>query len=168
MKPLTLKMTAFGPYAGTQEIDFTQLNAGGIFLISGPTGAGKSSIFDAVSFALYGAAGSENRDNQGLRSQHAAPDAVCEVEYRFSLHGKTYQVVRSPRQVRQGRQGRDVAIAPKAKLTMPDGTVLSGVDEVNSALEKLLGLDRLQFKQTVMLAQGEFRRLSYRNILFKV
>lgn len=159
MKPLTLKMTAFGPYAGTQEIDFTQLNAGGIFLISGPTGAGKSSIFDAVSFALYGAAGSENRDNQGLRSQHAAPDAVCEVEYRFSLHGKTYQVVRSPRQVRQGRQGRDVAIAPKAKLTMPDGTVLSGVDEVNSALEKLLGLDRLQFKQTVMLAQGEFRRL---------
>ncbi len=159
MKPLTLKMTAFGPYAETQAIDFTGLNSDGIFLITGPTGAGKSSIFDAISFALYGAAGSELRENTGLRSQFAAPDAVCEVEYSFSLHGKNYQVIRSPRQTRKGRQGKDVTIAPKAKLTLPDGTVISGVDDVNNTLEKLLGLDRLQFKQTVMLAQGEFRRL---------
>ena len=159
MKPLTLKMTAFGPYSGTQDIDFIDLNADGIFLISGPTGAGKSSIFDAISFALYGAAGSDIRDNQGLRSQYATPDAVCEVEYSFSLHGKTYQVTRSPRQTRQGRQGKEVTISPKAKLTLPDDTVISGVDDVNKALEKLLGLNRLQFKQTVMLAQGEFRRL---------
>lgn len=159
MKPLTLTMTAFGPYAKTHTIDFTSLNADGIFLITGPTGAGKSSIFDAISFALYGAAGSDLRENTGLRSQYSAPDAVCEVEYSFSLHGKTYQVIRSPKQTRKGRQGKNVTITPKAKLTLPDGTVISGVDDVNNTLEKLLGLDRLQFKQTVMLAQGEFRRL---------
>lgn len=159
MKPLTLKMTAFGPYAVTQDIDFSPLNEEGIFLISGPTGAGKSSIFDAISFALYGAAGSEQRDNTGLRSQYAPPDAVCQVDYTFLLHGKTYQVTRRPYQVRQGRQGRDVAVPERAELILPDGSVISGVRNVDGELSRLLGLDRMQFKQTVMLAQGEFRRL---------
>jgi len=158
LKPLTLKMTAFGPYSGTQAIDFANLNADGIFLISGPTGAGKSSIFDAISFALYGAPGSDIRDNQGLRSQYAAPDALCEVEYSFALHGKTYRILRRPTQTRRGRRG-DTTITEKAELLLPDGNTISGVRTVDTEIVRLLGLDRLQFKQTVMLAQGEFRRL---------
>lgn len=159
MKPLLLTMTAFGPYAGTQTLDFSELNAGGIFLISGPTGAGKSSIFDAISFALYGAAGSDQRDNLGLRSQYAPPEAVCQVDYAFLLRGEKYRVLRRPAQTRQGRQGKDVSIAEKAELTLPDGKIVTGVRSVDGELIRLLGLDRTQFKQTVMLAQGEFRRL---------
>lgn len=160
MKPLTLTMTAFGPYAGRQTVDFTPLNQEGIFLITGPTGSGKSSIFDAITFALYGETSGSIRESASLRSQYADPEAVCQVEYTFLLRDQTYTIRRQPRQLRQSRRGAAMTqLNEKAELTLPDGQVLTGSRAVDDKLTELLGLPCSQFKQIAMLAQGEFRKL---------
>jgi len=160
MRPLTLTMTAFGPYAGSQTVDFSSLNQEGIFLITGPTGSGKSSIFDAIAFALYGETSGSIRESGSLRSQYADPDAVCQVEYTFSLRGETYTVLRQPRQIRQSKRGGGTTqLNEKAVLRLPDGEEITGSKTVDEKLISLLGLQCSQFKQIAMLAQGEFRKL---------
>ncbi|WRS26365.1 SMC family ATPase [Oscillospiraceae bacterium MB08-C2-2] len=158
MKPTRLELCAFGPFAGVEIVDFTRLD-GSVFLITGDTGAGKTSLFDAVSFALYGAASSQNRKTYTLKSHHAPEDTLCYVDLTFSLHGQTYRIWRSPLQTGRKRDGSPKELGEKAELTLPDGSILTGASKVNTKLEELLGLDYQQFKQTTMLAQGEFRRL---------
>lgn len=160
MKPVTLTMTAFGPYADSQTIDFTSLNQEGIFLITGPTGSGKSSIFDAIVFSLYGETSGSIRESGSLRSQYAAPDAICQVEFTFLLREKQYTIRRQPRQQRQSRRGDSMTqITEKAELIFPDGSVLTGSRNVDERIVELSGIQCSQFKQIAMLAQGEFRRL---------
>lgn len=159
MKPLQLTMTAFGPFAGEETIDFTRLGSQGIFLITGPTGSGKTTIFDAITFALYGEASGNGRLPENFRSDCAAADALCSVELTFSLKGKSYRIYRQPTQLRLGKRGSPVVTQAKAELCSDGGTPVTGVNSVDRAVTQLLGLDVDQFKKIVMLAQGDFRRL---------
>lgn len=161
MLPLRLTMTAFGPFAGTETIDFTALNRAGLFLVTGNTGAGKTSIFDAICFALYGHASGAGRLADTLRSDHAAPEAVCSVAFSFLLRDGAYTVRRSPKQQRMKKRGAgQVTLAPAAiELTLPDGRVLTRLDEAGALLADRIGLNEEQFKQLVLLPQGDFRRL---------
>ncbi len=158
MKPLKLTMNAFGPYPGKIELDFTQLGHANIFLITGPTGSGKTTIFDAITFALYAHASGEARKTDTFKSQHALPEALCFVELTFQLHNKSYTVYRTPKQeVYSKRKKNMIEAAQDVILTLPDNQVLKG-REANDKLLDLLGLNCAQFRQIVMLAQGEFRR----------
>ena len=160
MKPLSLKMQAFGPYAREQVIDFGQLGREGVFLIVGDTGAGKTTIFDAMTFALYGSASGEGRSPQNFKSQHAPPDVLCRVEFAFLLGEERYLVERLPGQsVAKKRGGGFTQKSEYAQLTLPCGEVVAKAGAVNEKIRELLGLDRMQWGRTVMLAQGEFRRL---------
>lgn len=158
MKPLKLTMNAFGPYPGKIELDFTQLGHANIFLITGPTGSGKTTIFDAITFALYAHASGEARKTDTFKSQHALPEALCFVELTFQLHNKSYTVYRTPKQeVYSKRKKNMIEAAQDVILTLPDNQILKG-REANDKLLELLGLNCAQFRQIVMLAQGEFRR----------
>ena len=159
MRPLVLTMKAFGPYAGTQVVDFTGLGGEEIFLITGDTGAGKTTLFDAISFALYGSASGEGRQSQSFKSHFAREEEICSVTLRFLLGGKVYEVFRSPKQNVPKRDGTVREIGEKAELTLPNGDILSGTRVVDAKIIELLGLNHRQFKQTMMLAQGEFARL---------
>lgn len=158
MKPLQLVMNAFGPYAGKVDLDFTKLGHANIFLITGPTGSGKTTIFDAITFALYSHASGDVRKTDTFKSHHAAPEALCYVDFTFQLRGETYRVYRSPKQEVYSKRKKDMVESPQdVILTLPDNQVLKG-REANDKLLGLLGLSCAQFKQIVMLAQGEFRR----------
>ena len=160
MKPLQLTMSAFGPYGGVETVDFTRWEQGGLLLITGDTGAGKTTIFDAITFALYGEASGESRSPRMLRSDFATPEIPTYVRLVFSYRGQTYCVERNPEYTRPKLRGKGEAKqAASAVLTLPDGTVSTGVNEVNRRLEEILGLSRTQFGQLAMIAQGEFRRL---------
>lgn len=160
MKPLKLKMCAFGPFASETVIDFKGIAENGIFLISGNTGAGKTTIFDAISFALYGNASGEGRDGKSVRSDFAKKDCETYVELEFLHKGREYKVYRKPEQERPRKRGNGVTISPaEAVLTRPDGTVLTRYRDVTAGITELLGIDYAQFKQIVMIAQGEFRKL---------
>lgn len=161
MKPLTLTMSAFGPYAETTTLDFSALGNDGLFLISGDTGAGKTTIFDAIVFALYGSASGNDRDAKSLCSKYAAEGAPSYVDFTFSNGGRKYRVFRCAN--REGRQ--KVLIDGKNQLQEAvffdeNGAPLaSKVREVTDAVTETLGLTRDQFVQIVMIAQGEFREL---------
>ncbi len=159
MKPILLVMNAFGPYAGRTEVPFSELGPDGIFLICGDTGAGKTTIFDAITFALYGEASGSTRTADSLRSNFAAPDAKPFVELTFTHAGKRYKITRSPRYQRPKRGGGITTANADAALTSPDGSVLSGATNVTNAVTELLGIDCRQFRQTSMIAQGEFLNL---------
>ena len=159
MKPLYLTLNAFGPFAATQDIDFGQLGEQRIFLITGETGAGKTTLFDAIAFALYGNASGESRRSQTFKSHHAALEELCWVRFAFSLHGTRYEIYRAPYQQGRKRDGAIKDIGEQAALTFPDGRTISKKREVDAAIAQLLGLSYGQFKQTIMLAQGEFRSL---------
>ena len=160
MKPLKLTINAFGPYAGRQEIDFEQLAGQNLFLITGPTGAGKTTVFDAITFALYGRASGESRkDAEKLKSDYATPDEPCFVRLSFLLRGEVYTIERRPKQQRITRGGGVSTANGDALLTLPGGTSVKGVSEVNAKVNELLGLDCSQFRQIVMLPQGEFKKL---------
>lgn len=160
MRPLVLEMSAFGPYAGRQVIDFSSLSGSSLFLITGPTGAGKTTIFDAITFALYGrASGDSRKDVEELKSHFATAAEPCYVKLTFLLHGEQYTIERKPKQQRVVRGGGLSTANGDAQLTLPDGTTVSGVSEVSARIETLLGLDYNQFRQIVMLPQGEFKRL---------
>ncbi|MDL2232656.1 SMC family ATPase, partial [Ruminococcaceae bacterium OttesenSCG-928-L11] len=159
MKPLQLTMSAFGPFAGVQTLDFTKLGDARLFLVTGETGAGKTTIFDAIAFALYGSASGENRKPQTFKSHHAKAADRCSVRLTCAIAGETITVERSPVQQGVKRDGSLHEIGEKAELILPDGQVVTGVRNVNRRIEDCLGLTYAQFKQTTMLAQGEFRRL---------
>ena len=162
MKPDRLILSAFGPFAGCTELSFEALGAGGVFLIAGDTGAGKTTIFDAISFALYGEAsgGRGRRSGRSFRSDYAAPGQETYVELVFTQRGGTYTVRRSPEYTRPKKRGQgEITVPPQASLTEPDGTVLARLEQVNARVREIIGLDRDQFAQTVMIAQGDFLRI---------
>lgn len=160
MKPLQLIMSAFGPYAGRCEVDFTCFGSGGLFLITGDTGAGKTTLFDGISYALFGQTSGENRTNDGLRSDFAAPETDTFVTLVFSHRGQTYTVTRRPEYQRPKRRGEGVTRqAAEAELLLPQGNPVTKTNEVTRAIEELLRFNYAQFKQLCMLAQGEFLKL---------
>ncbi len=161
MKPLKLTISAIGPYATTMEpIDFTQFEDKGTFLITGDTGAGKTTIFDSICYALYGEASGSYRGNKNLRSEYASADTPSFVEFTFSHQGKEYTVRREPSYMRKKRRGEGaVEEKENAILHMEDGKTIEGVSPVTAALLEILKLNCKQFKQTAMIAQGEFWEL---------
>lgn len=160
MKPLKLVMTAFGPYAGRTELDFTKLGSSGLYLICGDTGAGKTTVFDAIVFALYGTSSGGTRQPYMFRSKYAAAETPTVVELTFSYRGKQYYIKRNPEYERLKSRGEGVTVEkPNAELTLPDGKVITKVKEVNAAVGDILGIDGEQFTQIAMIAQGEFSRL---------
>jgi exonuclease SbcC len=159
MKPVLLVMNAFGPYAKRTEVPFEKLGPEGLFLICGDTGAGKTTIFDAVTFALYGEPSGSTRTAESLRSNFADPTEKTFVELTFTHRGKRYRVKRNPRYQRPKRGGGMTAENAEAELIRPDGTVGSGATAVTREMEELMGIDCRQFRQTSMIAQGEFLKL---------
>ena len=164
MRPLKLMMRAFGPYKGEEVIDFTQLENHRLFVISGKTGAGKTTIFDAIAFALYGnGSGSDRKDHKSLRSQFAEDKVHTAVELLFEMHGKVYRVFRQLPHIKKGRKtatGEDYAFFEVG----PKGEEIKVVErqkakEINSKIEEIIGLTYDQFNQIIMLPQGEFRKL---------
>lgn len=159
MKPLILEMNAFGPFAGRQVVDFSELAGENIFLITGPTGAGKTTVFDAVCFALYGDTSGESRQNDSLKSQFADIKEKCYVSLSFISKGKTYKIIRYPKQQKLGRNGEERVYNSSVELQMPDGGVITAAVLANKEIENIIGLTKEQFKKVVMLPQGEFRKL---------
>lgn len=172
MKPLKLTISAFGPYAGLQEIDFTALKEQ-IFVISGPTGSGKTTIFDAISYALFGEPSGSSRDRDSLRSDFAQAETETFVELQFELRGKVYKIKRSPQQEQKKLRGEGYTIRnADAELLMSDGSLITRISNVDEKINSLLGINKSQFKQIVMLPQGEFRKLlesdsNEREIIFR-
>ncbi len=160
MRPIKLTISAFGPYATKQVIDFEELKGRNIFVISGKTGAGKTTIFDAISYALYGEASGEARENDSLRSHFADDDVETFVELEFELKDEKYIVNRVPKQKKKKSRGEGYTEkSADATLTLPDGKVITKVTNVTNKLTEILGITRDQFKQIVMLPQGEFKKL---------
>lgn len=165
MKPVRLTMCAFGSYAEAETIDFSRAGQG-VFLITGDTGAGKTTIFDGITFALYGETSGGKREAEMMRSQYASESASTYVEFTFRCRGEEYRILRHPRQRRVSRRrnkdGRLTMVeeAPKVELTLPDGTIFPGRGkEINEKIIQIIGLDKNQFTQTAMIAQGDFLKL---------
>ena len=160
MKPLKLVLSAFGPYAGRTEIDFTRLGEQGLYLITGDTGAGKTIIFDALCYALYGETSGGTREASMLRSQYAAADVPTFVELAFRLRGQEYVVRRNPEYQRPAKRGSGLTLErAAAELRYPDARQpVTKTGEVDRAVKELLGLDYKQFTQIAMIAQGQFRK----------
>ena len=162
MKPRILTMQAFGPYAQKTVVDFTKLERDGLFLVCGATGAGKTTIFDAIAYALFGEAsgGPERRSADSFRSDYAAADTETYAELEFEHHGEIYLVRRSPEYLCAKKSGEGLKTSKRtAVLYKPDGKVLENIKEVNAEIQALIGLTRAQFAQTVMIAQGDFRKI---------
>ena len=162
MRPIKLVMSAFGTYAKKTNgtVDFDKLGESGLYLITGDTGAGKTTIFDAITFALYGQASGDNRDAGMLRSKYADSDTPTEVELIFEYKGKQYTIIRNPEYERPKQRGDGFSKKPAyAELRYPDGTVKTKVKEVNEAVIEIMGIDYNQFAQIAMIAQGKFLRL---------
>ena len=160
MRPLKLTICGFGPYAGVQELNFEALGTGGLYLITGDTGAGKTTIFDAITFALFGEASGDSRTASMLRSQYARPEDPTFVELTFSYAGKTYTVRRNPEYERAKSRGTGTTRqASDAQLILPDGTPVTRQKDVDKAIREIIGLTREQFAQVAMISQGEFRKL---------
>ena len=160
MRPVKLEMSAFGPYAGRMTVEFDKLGESGLYLITGDTGAGKTSIFDAITFALYGAASGANRDASMLRSKYADADTPTEVTLEFIYRGKKYTVRRNPDYLRPVKKGEGTTKQnANAELTYPDGRIVTKTKDVTDAVTEILGVDRGQFSQIAMIAQGDFLKL---------
>ena len=162
MRPMYLTLSAFGPYAGEECIDFTQLGKKGIYLITGDTGAGKTTIFDAIVFALYGEASGEARGAEMLRSKYARPETPTFVKMTFSYREKEYQITRNPEYLRPLKKGEGYTTnKADAELLYPDGHIVTKSREVTKAVTELLCLDKNQFTQIAMIAQGDFLKLLF-------
>lgn len=160
MRPLKLKISAFGPYSGVTEFDFSKLGTGGLYLITGDTGAGKTTIFDAITYALFGEASGKNREVSMLRSKYADETTPTEVELIFSYRDKEYTVRRNPEYEREAKRGggktRQLA---NAEIIYPDGKSVTKIKDVDNAVKSIIGIDRNQFCQIAMIAQGDFLKL---------
>ncbi len=161
MKPIKLIISAFGPYADRMpDIDFSKFEEKGLFLISGDTGAGKTTIFDAICFALYGKTSGSYRDTKNLRSEYAKDTAESFVDFYFSHQGKNYHVWRQPTYERKRLRGEGMKTEVEKAVFYEDGQPpIEGLKQVNAAVEELLHIDDKQFKQIAMIAQGEFWEL---------
>ena len=163
MKPLNLTLSAFGPYARECSVDFSRLGEDGLFLIAGDTGAGKTTLFDAISFALYGEAsgGRERRRSKSFRSDYAAGKTETWVELTFRHKGGAWRIRRNPEYERPKKSGEGTTTQTAwAQLTNLDtGETWEGLTEVNGKVYELLGLTQDQFTQTVMIAQGDFLKI---------
>lgn len=156
LKPIKLVISAFGPYKDRVEIDFTKLGENGIFLITGDTGSGKTSIFDALSFALFGEASGSRRENSSFRSDFASDDISTFVELEFVHKDVFYKLERIPRYTRKKKRGKGITlVGGEASLNFLD-KVITGEKNVTDKCVEILGMNANQFKQIVMIAQGEF------------
>jgi exonuclease SbcC len=176
MKPIKLRFQAFGPFVEEQEIDFSRLDNNGIFLITGPTGAGKTSIFDAICFALYGKGSMEERKETNIRSDFVDGDTKTYVQFEFLLKDKRIEIYRSPSYDKSGNDSKkSTRLGPQAWIKIHQGESIveeSGNDKVTKKVEECLNLNYQQFRQIVMLPQGEFRRFiladsNEREVIFK-
>ena len=146
MRPTELIISAFGPYAGEVTLDMASLGDRGLYLITGDTGAGKTTLFDAIAFALYGNASGDSRKPRMLRSKYARPDARTYVEMEFSYNGKGYRVRRNPEYMRTKQRGEgETREKPDAQLHMPDGRLVTGDKAVTAEVEGLLALTGSSF-----------------------
>lgn len=160
MRPLSIKISAFGPYAGVTEIDMSRLGTSGLYLITGDTGAGKTTIFDAICFALYGQASGGTRENSMLRSKYADPDTPTAVELVFENRGLVYTVKRNPEYERPAKRGGGTTKqTANAELFLPDNSVITREKQVTEKIKEIIGVDRDQFSQIAMIAQGDFLKL---------
>ena len=165
MRPLKLTMSAFGSYAGVETIDFTNIKSG-VFLITGDTGAGKTTIFDAITYALYDQTSGGRRDGNMMRSQYAETGTKTYVELEFLYRGEIYRIFRNPEYERESKRkdkdgnSKKTLEKSKVELYMPDGTEYIGKkQEINKKIIEIIGLDASQFTQIGMIAQGEFLKL---------
>ncbi|MDD9312437.1 SMC family ATPase [Cytobacillus firmus] len=165
MKPLKLTMQAFGPYADSETIDFTELGNRTMFVISGKTGSGKTTIFDGISYAIYGKASGEDRNGPELRSQFAKNNTLTEVSLEFILRNKRYHITRSPQQEKKKERGNGTTtVSAKAELYMygengEQKLLASNVRDVDEKIKEIMIIDSNQFRQILMIPQGEFRKL---------
>lgn len=160
MRPLKITMSAFGPYAGKVTLDMQKLGKSGIYLITGDTGAGKTTIFDAISYALYGEASGNYRENTTLRSKYASADTPTFVELEFEYNNEIYKINRNPEYPRPNKRGEGFTKqSANAELVMPDGSVITKIKEVSAKVEEIIGINKNQFLQIAMIAQGDFRKL---------
>lgn len=160
MRPLKITMSAFGPYAGEVTLDMQKLGKSGIYLITGDTGAGKTTVFDAISYALYGEASGNYRENTTLRSKYASADTPTFVELEFEYNNEIYKINRNPEYPRPNKRGEGFTKqSANAELVMPDGSVITKIKEVSAKVEEIIGINKNQFSQIAMIAQGDFRKL---------
>ena len=160
MRPLKITMSAFGPYAGEVTLDMQKLGKSGIYLITGDTGAGKTTVFDAISYALYGEASGNYRENTTLRSKYASADTPTFVELEFEYNNEIYKINRNPEYPRPNKRGEGFTKqGANAELIMPDGSVITKIKEVSAKVEEIIGINKNQFSQIAMIAQGDFRKL---------
>ena len=161
MRPLKLIISAFGPYAGKETLDLSQLGENGLYLVTGTTGAGKTSIFDAIAYALYDQPSGDIRSDSMLRSKYASDTTETFVELEFLCKEKRYTVRRNPEYERPNKRGAGTTTqTARAELRFPDGRIINkSKSEVTKEIEKIIGVDRKQFMQIAMIAQGEFRKV---------
>ena len=160
MRPLKLKMSAFGPYAQTVDLDLSLLGNKGLYLITGDTGAGKTTIFDGITYALYGEASGTERDENMLRSKYASNSTPTEVELEFLVGGNAYSIKRNPEYLKPKLRGEGFTTQKKeVLLTLPDKSTLSKESEVNEKIREIIGVNKEQFCQISMIAQGNFLKL---------
>ncbi|EJI6682293.1 SMC family ATPase [Vibrio parahaemolyticus] len=163
MKPIKLTMQAFGPFAKTETIDFEKLGSNALFLINGPTGSGKTSILDAICFALYGETTSNERQGIQMRCDLASPQLLTEVTLDFSLHGKVYRVTRAPEQEAPKARGEGLTVrkhtASLYELGETEKLITSKTTQVKTEITNIIGLNETQFRQVMVLPQGKFREL---------
>ncbi|MGO1357177.1 AAA family ATPase [Alkalibacterium gilvum] len=158
MRPLRLVMNAFGPYKNKVEIDFTEFKQSSLFLVSGPTGAGKTTIFDAIAYALFDSASGDARGKDTFKSDHATDLDLCYVELEFELGKKTYKVRREPEQTGPGTRTKTKQIKSSVEFHNED-SVTTKIAEANQEIQELIGLTYDQFRQIVMLPQGAFKKM---------
>ena len=160
MKPIKLKMSAFGPYADVETVDFSAFDGKGLFLITGTTGAGKTTIFDAICFALFGETSGSSRSGEMLRSNFAKPLTRTYVELDFEHRGKNYHIIRTTSNEVAKKRGTGSKIeGASAELTGDDITIpLTKTGEVNNKISEIIGLKCDEYRQIAMLAQGEFKK----------
>ena len=160
MRPVKLTISAFGPYSKETVFDFDKLGTGGLYLITGDTGAGKTTIFDAITYALYGDPSGSNREVSMFRSKYASFDTPTFVKLIFNYKGREYTVTRNPEYERASKRGSGSTIQTAGvELTLPDGKVLTKTKEVDTAIRSIMGIDKNQFCQIAMIAQGDFLKL---------
>ena len=161
MKPLKIKISAFGPYKNCIDIDFEKLGESGIFLITGDTGAGKTTIFDSISFALFGEVSGSDRPVPSVRSDFADNDTETFVELEFTHKNKKYKIRRNPAYERTKKRGEGTTKTSADASLEYDDKVISGTKNVDIKIEEILGINSKQFKQISMLAQGEFLKILF-------